>query len=47
MILTSTGPKIVEVGARLPGDYIPNILLDATGINEAELYLKSSFGDAS
>lgn len=44
VILTSTGPKIVEVGARLPGDYIPNILLDATGINEAELYLKVALG---
>ncbi|WGN89477.1 ATP-grasp domain-containing protein [Ligilactobacillus faecis] len=44
IILTTDGPKVVEVGVRLPGDYIPNIIFNATGINEAELYLKIALG---
>ncbi|MFL1664665.1 ATP-grasp domain-containing protein [Bacillus cereus] len=42
---TKEGPKIIEVGARLPGDYIPELLEQALGIDEAEVYLKTALGE--
>ncbi|MED3945085.1 ATP-grasp domain-containing protein [Priestia megaterium] len=42
---TQEGPKIIEVGARLPGDYIPELLELALGIDEAEVYLKAALGE--
>lgn len=43
--ITKTGPKVIEVGARLPGDYIPDLIQKALGINEAEVYLKIALGE--
>ncbi|MGK3149859.1 ATP-grasp domain-containing protein [Staphylococcus shinii] len=45
LIITSEGPKIVEVGARLGGDFITSHLVKyATGIDLLELHLKQSVG---
>lgn len=43
---TDEGPKIIEVGARLPGDYIPELIELALGIDEAEIYLQTVLGDS-
>ncbi|MED4051017.1 ATP-grasp domain-containing protein [Priestia megaterium] len=42
---TEDGPKIIEVGARLPGDYIPELIEAALGIDQAEIYLKTTLGE--
>ncbi|WFR69747.1 ATP-grasp domain-containing protein [Staphylococcus saprophyticus] len=45
LIITPDGPKIVEVGARLGGDFITSHLVKhATGIDLLELHLKQSIG---
>lgn len=42
--LTSKGAKVIEVGARLAGDYIPDLILKSVGIDCASLYLRSALG---
>ncbi|MEK6731808.1 MAG: ATP-grasp domain-containing protein [Pseudomonadota bacterium] len=42
--LTMSGPKVVEVGARLPGDKIVELLDIALGINEAAIYIQIALG---
>ncbi|SDY39618.1 ATP-grasp domain-containing protein [Thermoactinomyces sp. DSM 45892] len=42
--LTKDGVKIIEVGARMPGDKIPNLLLHACGIDEGIVYIQASIG---
>lgn len=45
LIITSDGPKIVEVGARLGGDFITSHLVKyATGVDLLELHIKQSIG---
>ncbi|CAI2577908.1 D-alanine--D-alanine ligase [Apilactobacillus kunkeei] len=45
LIITNNGPRIIEIGARLPGDFIPDLLEKALGINEAKLYIESVMGN--
>lgn len=44
VMMTNNGPKVIEIGARLPGDYIPRLIFNALGINQASLYIKAAFG---
>lgn len=37
-------PKIIEVGARPPGDHIMTLVTEATGIDEARAYLQTALG---
>lgn len=46
IMVTSEGPKIVEIGVRLGGDFITSHLVKyATGIDIIEAYLKQSVGE--
>lgn len=45
LILSDDGPKIIEIGARLPGDFIPNLINKSLDINEASLYLDVALGN--
>lgn len=46
IMVTSEGPKIVEIGARLGGDFITSHLVKyATGIDVLEAYLKQSVNE--
>jgi len=47
MKITESGPKVVEVGARLAGDYIPNLILNASGIDCAALYINTALGECT
>lgn len=42
--LTSKGAKVIEIGARLAGDYIPDLILKSVGINCANLYINCALG---
>lgn len=37
--------KIIEIGARPPGDHIMKLVLQATGISEAQAYIKVALGE--
>ena len=43
--LTTDGPKIVEVAARLGGDYIPELVQDALGVNLWKANIMSMIGE--
>lgn len=46
MMLTESGPKVIEVGARMGGDYITSDLVPlSTGIDMMDIMLKSALGD--
>lgn len=46
MMLTESGPKLIELGARLGGDYITSHLVPlSTGVNMVEAVIKESCGD--
>lgn len=41
---TNKGIKIIEVGARMPGDRIPDLLLKATGVDEGKVFIDLAQG---
>lgn len=43
--LTEDGPRIIEIGARMPGDYIPHLLHYALGIDIGKIYLQIALGE--
>lgn len=46
MMITDTGPKVIEVGARMGGDYITSDLVPlSTGIDMMDIMLKIALGD--
>jgi biotin carboxylase len=46
IMLTKSGPKLIELGARLGGDYITSHLVPlSTGVNMVEAVIKGSCGD--
>lgn len=42
--ITEHGPKIIEVGARLPGDHIPKLLQFGQGVDMGKIYLQIALG---
>ncbi|RCW16690.1 hypothetical protein CAC02_07075 [Streptococcus gallolyticus] len=46
LIVTSSGPKIVEIGARPAGDYIPALIENALGIDLLKVYVDIALGNA-
>jgi len=46
LVLTADGPRIIETHTRVAGDLIPNLVLDALGVDLAEYTVRQVLGEA-
>ncbi|WP_172651780.1 ATP-grasp domain-containing protein [Rhodococcus opacus] len=45
IVLTPTGPRVIETHVRMGGDEIPSLALDATGVDLAECVVRQTVGE--